>query len=243
MEMITRYRAAVEQLSFLAADMRLQVEGHWWRWLSIWFSRSFVVLANYRLSRAGFLLFGRLWGPLRLLLSPLCFLLGPWLGGAEIHYRAVIGPGLIILHPGLGTVISAYTEAGQRLSLAGGNVIGGRHPLLTGDLVLGDRVSLGVNAVVLGPVHIGNDVRIGAGAVVIRDAADGQVLVGVPAQPVPARSEGIRADALYQRQEGPRNDEYLPVVGALTNGTSIPEAPLDGQEAPADPNCFELWAL
>jgi hypothetical protein len=107
-------------------------------------------------------------GPTAVASFPHLFLLGPWLGGTEIHYRATIVPGLIVLHPGLGTVISAYTQAGQRLSLAGGNAIGGRHPLVTGDLVLGDRVSPRANALILGPVRVGADVRIGAGAVVVR---------------------------------------------------------------------------
>jgi serine O-acetyltransferase len=46
---------------------------------------------------------------------------------------------------------------------------------------LGNHVSLGANAVVLGPVIIGDNVNIGAGAVVINDAPDNCFLVGVPA--------------------------------------------------------------
>jgi hypothetical protein len=39
---------------------------------------------------------------------------------------------------------------------------------------------------VLGPVRLGNRVTVGAGAVVVRDAGDGEVLIGVPARPVRA---------------------------------------------------------
>ena len=36
-------------------------------------------------------------------------------------------------------------------------------------------------------VHIGNDVTVGAGAAVVRNVADGSVVVGVPAAPLDRR--------------------------------------------------------
>lgn len=65
--------------------------------------------------------------------------------------------------------------------MTGGNCIGIRQSVKRGDLVIGDRVNLGANAVILGPVKIGDQVVIGAGAVVIHDAPDNAILVGVPA--------------------------------------------------------------
>ena len=83
----------------------------------------------------------------------------------------------MVLHPGLGVVVSGSTIAGENLTLTGGNCIGIRQSVNTGELVLGDGVYLGANAVVLGPVKIGNQVVIGAGAVVIHDAPDHAILV------------------------------------------------------------------
>ena len=102
-------------------------------------------------------------------------------GNHDINYQAEIGKGLLILHPGLGIVVSGYTIAGDYLTLTGGNCIGIRQSVNRGDLVIGDGVYLGANAVILGPVKIGDQVVIGAGAVVIHDAPDNAILVGVPA--------------------------------------------------------------
>jgi putative colanic acid biosynthesis acetyltransferase WcaB len=43
-------------------------------------------------------------------------------------------------------------------------------------------VDIGVNAVILGPITIGNAVVIGAGSVVIRDVEPGSVMAGSPAR-------------------------------------------------------------
>lgn len=41
---------------------------------------------------------------------------------------------------------------------------------------------MGANAVIIGPVVIGNNVTVGASACVVKNAEDGAVLVGVPAK-------------------------------------------------------------
>jgi serine acetyltransferase len=51
--------------------------------------------------------------------------------------------------------------------------------------LFGDRVDIGANAVIIGPVRIGNDVAIGAGAVVLKDVPAGHVAVGNPVRIVP----------------------------------------------------------
>jgi putative colanic acid biosynthesis acetyltransferase WcaB len=48
--------------------------------------------------------------------------------------------------------------------------------------ILGDRVDVGSNAVILGDISIGSDVVIGAGSVVIRDVPDRAVVAGNPAK-------------------------------------------------------------
>ena len=56
----------------------------------------------------------------------------------------------------------------------------------SGPIVIGDRVFLGQRSVVLGGVTIGDGATVGAHAVVTRDVAPGQIVVGVPARPVGA---------------------------------------------------------
>jgi serine O-acetyltransferase len=53
---------------------------------------------------------------------------------------------------------------------------GKRHP------TLGDRVTVGAGAKILGPIEIGCDSRIGANAVVVKSAPSNSVIVGVPGQ-------------------------------------------------------------
>ena len=53
---------------------------------------------------------------------------------------------------------------------------GKRHP------TIGDRVTIGSGAKVLGPITIGDDVKIGANAVVVKDVPNGDIAVGIPAK-------------------------------------------------------------
>jgi serine O-acetyltransferase len=175
---------ALSQLRFLWAETRMVVNRRPWRWLTIWFGSGIWVNVSYRFDRFLYLLLGESYVVLRPLCMPF-FLVCAFLGGRhEIGYRADIGKGLKVLHTALGIVVSGKTVAGERLTLTGGNLIGGRRPLKHGDIVIGSGVSLGANAVVLGPVRVGSQAQIGAGAVVIRDVADGAVVVGVPAREV-----------------------------------------------------------
>lgn len=102
--------------------------------------------------------------------------------GVEIHPGATIGRRLFIDH-GMGVVIGETTEVGDDVMLYHGATLGGRstnrgkrHP------TLGDRVTVGAGAKVLGPVTLGADSQIGANAVVVKDVPAGAVAVGVPAQ-------------------------------------------------------------
>lgn len=173
-----------DQLSYLVSELKLIVNYHPQRWVTCWFSGSTHAIISYRLDRCGYLLFKSAWPVLRLFLLPYQMLTRLLGGDHDIHYKADIGRGLKILHPSLGLVISSATIAGEGLLLTGGNCIGVRQPMQPGGLTLGDFVMLGANAVILGPVHIGNHVQVGAGAVVIHDAPDGVVLIGVPAKAV-----------------------------------------------------------
>ncbi|PJI94482.1 serine O-acetyltransferase EpsC [Luteimicrobium subarcticum] len=102
--------------------------------------------------------------------------------GIEIHPGATIGRRLFIDH-GMGVVIGETTVVGDDVLLFHGTTLGGRsmshgkrHP------TLGDRVTVGAGAKVLGPVLIGDDAQIGANAVVVKNVPTGAVAVGVPAR-------------------------------------------------------------
>lgn len=105
---------------------------------------------------------------------------GRWLTGIEIHPGAKIGRGFFIDH-GMGIVIGETSEIGDDVLIYQGVVLGGtslkrekRHP------TLGDNVTVGAGAIVLGAITIGNGARIGAGSVVIHDVPAGATVVGVP---------------------------------------------------------------
>jgi serine O-acetyltransferase len=110
------------------------------------------------------------------------------LTGVEIHPGATIGRRFFIDH-GMGVVIGETAIVGDDVMLYHDVTLGGRslakvkrHP------TVGDRVTIGSGARVLGDVTLGDDSQVGANSVVTRDVPAGAVAVGIPAQirePVP----------------------------------------------------------
>lgn len=185
---------ALDQLKYLRYELSLAVNRRWWRWLTIWFGKGIGVTMSYRMDRFLFLAIGSPYGVLRPLFFPMFSFLRFVSAGHEIDYKADIGKGLRVLHPTLGVVVSGYTIAGEDLTLTGGNCIGARASMQPGSITIGHKVLLGANAVILGPVRIGDGCAIGAGAVVLDDAPPGCVLVGVPARPAKERPLRLQAD-------------------------------------------------
>lgn len=168
-----------QQLQLLHADLSALVGRRRYRWLTVWFRQSAGVVISYRLDRGLALFFGSRYGYVRNLFVPLFAWLAFWSTAHDIHYLADIGPGLHVMHPALGIVISAHTTAGERLAVVGGNSIGLRKQ---GKVVLGSGVTIGANAVILGPLTLGDNVTVGALSLVLHDAPDGATLVGNPAR-------------------------------------------------------------
>ena len=121
--------------------------------------------------------------------------LARWLTGIEIHPGAQIGSGLFIDH-GMGVVIGETAEIGRDVTLYHGVTLGGtslnkgkRHP------TIGDRVTIGAGAKVLGNIIVSADSRIGANAVVVKSVPENSVVIGVPGQIVKRSQPHLASDA------------------------------------------------
>jgi serine O-acetyltransferase len=100
--------------------------------------------------------------------------------GIEIHPGAALGRRLFIDH-GMGTVIGETAVVGDDVTLYQGVTLGGtgkekgkRHP------TIGNNVSIGSGAKLLGNITIGDNCRVGAGSVVLRNVPANSTIVGVP---------------------------------------------------------------
>lgn len=96
-----------------------------------------------------------------------------------------VGTGLTLEHYALGVVVHPKVSIGDDVRIYHHVTIAGELPLDSDKRVrIGNRVTLGVNAVVLPRPYqgltIGDDAMIGAGAVVTKDVPPGAVVVGVP---------------------------------------------------------------
>lgn len=132
--------------------------------------------------------------------------LARFLTGIEIHPGARIGRGFFIDH-GIGVVIGETTEIGNWVMLYQGVTLGGtgkqrgkRHPTLE------DNVIIGVNAVVLGAITIGEGARVGGGAVVVKDVPPHSTAVGVPARIVATRDPQTGTSSRVERLPDPEGE-------------------------------------
>ncbi len=152
--------------------------------------------------------------------------------GVEIHPAAKIGREFFIDH-GSGVVIGETAEIGRRVTLYQGVTLGGtgfqrgkRHP------TLGDNVTVGSGAKLLGPVAVGDGAKIGANTVVIEDVPPHATVVGNPGHPVKVdgrRVEGPDADWIHLP------DPIAEAIKTLSQRIAEVEqrlADLDGGDAP-----------
>ena len=91
------------------------------------------------------------------------------------------GKAFVLNHP-YSTIINAKS-IGSNFTICQlttiGNAIHGRNDLVP---TIGDNVSIGANATIIGDITIGNNVIIGAGSVVVKDIPDNCVVAGNPAR-------------------------------------------------------------
>lgn len=98
----------------------------------------------------------------------------------DIMPQTVIGNGTRFPHNGLGVVINQDAVIGENCVIGKGVVIGGRSGIAVVPRIC-DDVEIGANAVVIGPVTIGEGAKIGAGSVVVHDVEPYAVVAGNPA--------------------------------------------------------------
>ena len=120
--------------------------------------------------------------------------------GVEIHPAAQVGAEFFIDH-GSGVVIGETVEIGSCVTLYQGVTLGGtgfqpgkRHP------TLGDNVTVGSGAKLLGPIAVGDGAKIGANTVVVEDVPPSSTVVGNPGHPVKVegkRPKGPDADWIH----------------------------------------------
>jgi len=172
----------LSQLRYFGKDIVRLLGRNKWRIFIIIFSRTFIGIGWYRFERSLFSIFGKYYSIIRLPLTPISFLQQAF-SNLDIHYKADIGPGLLILHPSVGIVISGQAIIGKSLTLTGGNVIGATKQCKRGEFVIGDNCEVGANAVIIGPLLLGNNVKVGASACVVKSFTENNItLLGVPAK-------------------------------------------------------------
>ncbi|WP_234085527.1 serine O-acetyltransferase [Azonexus sp. R2A61] len=125
--------------------------------------------------------------------------LGRMLTNVDIHPGATIGHRFFIDH-GACVVIGETAEIGDDVTLYHGVTLGGtswnkgkRHPTLANGVVVG------AGAKILGPIVIGERVRVGANSVVVKDVPADRTVVGIPGRVVDTRiarapANGINLD-------------------------------------------------
>jgi len=115
-------------------------------------------------------------------------LLSQILTGIDLPCEVVVGRRFKIEHFG-GLIISGDTVFGDDVVIRNNVTVGLRRTGVRGAPVFGNRVDIGAGAVILGPIHIGDDVSIGANAVVLKDVPPDSIAVGVPATVRPKKKQ------------------------------------------------------
>lgn len=153
-----------------------------------------------------------------------------WLTGIEIHPGARIGRRFFIDH-GMGVVIGETAEVGDDVLLYKGVVLGGvslektkRHP------TLGNGVVVGTNAIVLGPIEIGDNAQIGSGSVVVKPVPPCATVVGVPGKVV--KVNGVRCQLKPDLHHDQLPDMVSENLRQLTQRIETLEARLRELESP-----------
>jgi bifunctional UDP-N-acetylglucosamine pyrophosphorylase / glucosamine-1-phosphate N-acetyltransferase len=144
--------------------------------------------------------------------------------GADIGARCRIGNFAEIKKTRLGPDTQQHhfsylgdADVGAGVNVGAGSVTANFDGVAKHRTVIGDRVKLGVDTMMVAPVTIGPDAVTGAGAVVTRDVAPGKTVVGMPARPIELRTRRRSAESAPVGDSA-RADE-APVPGGTDRNT------------------------
>ena len=135
--------------------------------------------------------------------------------GIDIHPGATIGQGFFIDH-GTGVVIGSTAIVGDDVTLYQGVTLGGtslqrtkRHP------TIGNNVTVGSGAAILGDITIGDNVKVGANSVVVKDVPANATVVGIPGRVV--LLDGKPVAAVSARPQVDLPDPNAPLLAQLAD--------------------------
>lgn len=146
---------------------------------------AFLGLLHYRVTRYFGLQKGNPFAKLLYLCGRAAFPIIRMYSGVEIHPRCHLGPGAYFGHFGP-IVLHPDSRIGEQVTVMQGVSVGETRG---GVPIIGDRVSIGASASLLGGILIGNNAVIAAGAVVVRDVPMNSVVGGVPAKVIGKRNQ------------------------------------------------------
>ncbi|MEG2296231.1 MAG: serine O-acetyltransferase [Clostridium sp.] len=136
----------------------------------------------------------------------------------EIHPGAQLGHGILIDH-GSGVVIGETAVVGDNCTIYQGVTLGGvgtqkgkRHP------TLGNNVTVGAGAKILGSFEVGDNCSIAANAVLLRQLDENSTAVGIPARAV--KKDGISLPKREKRILGEHDRQLLEQIEELRNQVS-----------------------
>lgn len=145
---------------------------------------------------------------------------GMYLFSADFVPGMDIGPGFMLPHPSA-TVIGNGLRMGANVTFGGAVTAGVKQPdtpVGKDDYpVVGDGAIVLANAVLVGPVVIGNYAQVGANSVVLSDVADFACVFGVPARKV-AERRGIIPGSFEVLAEPPPKEPKKAAVEAEPEG-------------------------
>ena len=123
--------------------------------------------------------------------APLAERLMRHLSHCWISTLAELGPGFRIAH-GCGIIVPPKVIFGADCEIRQNVTIGGNHGKQAPDgrtvPIMGDRVSIGPGAVILGPIEVGSDTIVGANAVLTQSVPERSVVAAFRAEPVARRT-------------------------------------------------------
>jgi len=151
--------------------------------------------------------------------------------GIHLFPSTRIGPGLYIGHYG-NIWVSPLASLGARCNLSQGVTIG---TAVDAAPVLGDRVWVGPNAVISGPVRVASGAVVAACSLVVAHVPENAVVIGVPAKPIAYTGSARLLGPALPEPAGGRPDAAAG-VGVDASGPPGTAGAQDGQaDATAQP--------